>query len=109
VKSSELADNERSFFDPGHPYTMALLSAMPTLEERRSRAGGLLLEGEPPSPLDIPSGCSFRSRCPAGTCKNAIRLHPSLTVRERQDFAACHLVTPPAASGGTGEIHASLT
>jgi len=104
----ELADNERLFFDPGHPYTMALLSAMPTLEKRRYRPEDCLLEGEPPSPLDIPSGCSFRSRCPRAMQK-CDRLHPSLTVRERQDFAACHLVTPPVAPGGTEEIHVSLT
>jgi peptide/nickel transport system ATP-binding protein len=104
----ELADNERLFFDPGHPYTMALLSAMPTLEERRYRPEDCLLEGEPPSPLDIPSGCSFRSRCPQAMQKCG-HLHPSLTVRKRQDFAACHLVTSLAAPGGTGEIPATLT
>jgi oligopeptide/dipeptide ABC transporter ATP-binding protein len=96
----EIADNERLFFDPGHPYTKALLSAMPTLEERRYKPEDCLLEGEPPSPLDIPSGCSFRSRCPRAMQK-CDRLHPILTVRERQDFAACHLVTQPAASGGS--------
>jgi peptide/nickel transport system ATP-binding protein len=91
----ELADNERLFFDPGHPYTMALLSAMPTLEARRYRPEDCLLEGEPPSPLDIPTGCSFRSRCPRAMEK-CERLNPSLTVRGQQDFAACHLVVPPA-------------
>jgi peptide/nickel transport system ATP-binding protein len=100
----ELADNERLFFDPGHPYTMALLSAMPTLEERRYRPEDCLLEGEPPSPLDIPTGCSFRSRCPRAM-EQCDRIHPSLTVRERQDFAAC-LLPSPAAPGGIGEIHA---
>jgi peptide/nickel transport system ATP-binding protein len=93
----ELADNERLFFDPGHPYTMALLSAMPTLEMRRYLPEDCLLEGEPPSPLDIPSGCSFRSRCPRAMDKCA-SLNPSLTVRGQQDFAACHLVVPPALS-----------
>jgi peptide/nickel transport system ATP-binding protein len=102
----ELADNERLFFDPGHPYTMALLSAMPTLEQRRYRPEDYLLEGEPPSPLDIPTGCSFRSRCPR-VMEKCDRLHPVLTVRERQDFAACHLVTSSAATGGTAEMDAS--
>jgi peptide/nickel transport system ATP-binding protein len=99
----ELADNERLFFDPGHPYTKALLSAMPTLERRRYRPEECLLEGEPPSPLDIPAGCSFRSRCPQAVDKCS-RLQPSLTVRGRQDFAACHLVLPPTASGGIGGV-----
>ncbi|MDX3925802.1 MAG: ABC transporter ATP-binding protein [Shinella sp.] len=90
----ELADNERLFFDPGHPYTMALLSAMPTLEDRRYQPEDCLLEGEPPSPIDIPSGCSFKSRCPRAMEKCG-SLHPSLTVRGSQDFAACHLVEVP--------------
>ena len=87
----ELADNERLFFDPGHPYTKALLSAMPTLEERRYRPEDCLLEGEPPSPINIPQGCSFKSRCP-NAMEICERTSPSLTVRETTDFAACHLV-----------------
>jgi peptide/nickel transport system ATP-binding protein len=93
----ELADNERLFFDPGHPYTMALLSAMPTLEERRYQPEDCLLEGEPPSPINIPTGCSFKSRCPRAMEKCG-SLQPVLTVRGSQDFAACHLV--PSVAGG---------
>jgi peptide/nickel transport system ATP-binding protein len=93
----ELADNERLFFDPGHPYTMALLSAMPTLEERRYQPKDCLLEGEPPSPINIPDGCSFKSRCPRAMEKCG-SLQPVLTVRGSQDFAACHLV--PSVAGG---------
>ena len=90
----ELADNQRLFFDPGHPYTMALLSAMPTLEEKRYKPEDCLLEGEPPSPLSIPAGCSFKPRCPRAMdiCNGE---QPFLTVRDEQDFAACHLVARP--------------
>ncbi|MGJ4887856.1 dipeptide ABC transporter ATP-binding protein [Bradyrhizobium sp. HKCCYLRH3099] len=90
----ELADNQRLFFDPGHPYTMALLSAMPTLEDKRYKPEDCLLEGEPPSPLSIPAGCSFKSRCPRAMeiCHGE---QPFLTVRDEQDFAACHLVARP--------------
>ena len=94
----ELANNERLFFDPGHPYTMALLSAMPTLEPRRYRPEDCLMEGEPPSPINLPKGCSFRSRCPRAVDRCAER-PPHLTIRGQRDFAACHLVadpTPPA-------------
>ncbi|WP_370650405.1 dipeptide ABC transporter ATP-binding protein [Neorhizobium galegae] len=89
----ELADNDRLFFDPGHPYTKALLSAMPTLEERRYHPEDCLLEGEPPSPINIPQGCSFKSRCPHAMeiCE---QISPVLTVRGTTDFAACHLVKP---------------
>lgn len=93
----ELAENDRLFFDPGHPYTKALLSAMPTLEERRYQPEDCLLEGEPPSPIDIPAGCSFRSRCPHAFAPCAT-INPSLTVRGDQNFAACHLVVPPLAT-----------
>ncbi len=91
----ELANNERLFFDPGHPYTMALLSAMPTLEPRRYRPEDCLMEGEPPSPINLPKGCSFRSRCPRAVDRCADR-PPHLTIRGQRDFAACHLVADPA-------------
>lgn len=90
----ELAQNERLFFDPGHPYSRALLSAAPTLEERRYRSEDCLLEGEPPSPIDLPPGCAFASRCPHAfeTCRV---LNPALVDRGRDDKAACHLLTTP--------------
>ncbi|KQT52498.1 MULTISPECIES: ABC transporter ATP-binding protein [unclassified Aureimonas] len=97
----ELADNERLFFDPGHPYTKALLSAMPTLEARRYRPEDCLLEGEPPSPIDLPKGCSFRSRCPQAFAPCAYR-NPHLTVRGAQDLASCHLVPSPQALAAQG-------
>ncbi|GJE82028.1 ABC transporter ATP-binding protein [Methylorubrum thiocyanatum] len=87
----ELADNERLFFDPGHPYTRALLSAMPALEARRYRPEDCLMEGEPPSPIDLPQGCAFRSRCPQAF-EACATLPPLLTVRGARDLAACHRV-----------------
>ncbi len=61
----ELADNATLFDNPGHPYSRALLSAVPTLDEHPFKTADHLLDGEPPSPVHIPRGCSFRSRCPA--------------------------------------------
>lgn len=60
----EMAANEDLFFEPRHPYSRALLSAMPTLEQNKFDAAECLLDGEPPSPVHIPPGCSFRTRCP---------------------------------------------
>jgi peptide/nickel transport system ATP-binding protein len=87
----EIADNHHLFFDPQHPYTKALLSAAPTLEEKPFDPSDFLLEGEPPSPIDIPAGCSFASRCPKafGRCRAET---PRLVERSPGRFAACHLL-----------------
>jgi peptide/nickel transport system ATP-binding protein len=87
----EIADNRELFFDPQHPYTKALLSAAPTLEEKPFDPSDFLLEGEPPSPIDIPAGCSFASRCPKafGRCRVEA---PKLAEHTPGRFAACHLL-----------------
>lgn len=86
----ELAPNHKIFFDPSHPYTRALLSAVPAIEERRFKPQNYLLEGEPPSPIEVPLGCSFRTRCPFAMdiCRSK---DPLLTDRDGQGSAACHL------------------
>ncbi|WP_138470734.1 ABC transporter ATP-binding protein [Poseidonocella sp. HB161398] len=86
----EVAPNDRLFFDPGHPYSRALLSAAPTLEERRYDPKDCLLEGEPPSPIDLPPGCAFASRCPQAfdRCRGE---NPGLTARGGRALAACFL------------------
>jgi peptide/nickel transport system ATP-binding protein len=86
----ELADNERTFLDSGHPYTRALLSAVPAIEERPYKAEDYLLEGEPPNPINIPPGCSFRTRCPFAF-ERCAQEDPKLAPRGENDLAACHL------------------
>tara|TARA_B100000780_G_scaffold53122_1_gene33027 strand:- start:148 stop:1968 length:1821 start_codon:yes stop_codon:yes gene_type:complete len=85
----EIAENQELFFEPRHPYSRAMLSAMPTIEKNRYDAKTHLLDGEPPSPVDIPSGCSFRTRCPNAVeaCKT---LDPTLRTNGTT-LVECHL------------------
>ncbi len=68
----ELTDNKTLFENPSHPYSKALLSAVPTLDDHPFKSTDYLLEGEPPSPVHIPAGCVFRTRCPVSmdVCKS---------------------------------------
>ncbi len=86
----EVAPNDRLFFDPKHPYSRALLSAAPTLEERRYRPEDCLLDGEPPSPIDLPPGCAFASRCPHAFDR-CHRENPQLRDCGNSVLAACFL------------------
>lgn len=86
----ELADNEIMFDHSAHPYTRALLSAAPTIEDKPYRTETYLLEGEPPDPVDIPPGCSFRTRCPFAFDRCATE-DPSLVYISDGDSTACHL------------------
>lgn len=87
----ELADNETLFSNPAHPYSRALLSAIPTLDDHPFKSEEHLLEGEPPSPVYIPAGCVFRTRCPVAIdrCKTVDPCSVALT---SSNYAACHLV-----------------
>jgi peptide/nickel transport system ATP-binding protein len=94
-KMVEIADTGGVFYDPGHPYTKALLSAVPTLDERPYRTEDVLLDGEPPSPIDLPPGCSFTARCPEAITTCRLK-EPSLWTRHPGRLAACHVTAPSA-------------
>ncbi len=86
----ELADKEALYARPSHPYTQALLSAIP-LPDPANRRNRIILQGDVPNPANPPKGCHFHLRCPYATerCKTQ---DPVLTELEPGHFAACHLV-----------------
>ena len=106
-KIVEIADNETVFFDPGHPYTRALLSAVPTIEQRRYNTKECLLEGEPPSPINIAPGCTFRPRCPLAfeRCRTE---EPALFIRAAGGRSACFLASPAGDQGASSSIPARI-
>lgn len=87
----EDATNQTVFCNSGHPYTRALLSAVPTVEHRPFASETYLLEGEPPDPVNIPPGCSFRTRCPFAFDACATT-DPALYARGEGEQSACHLM-----------------
>ena len=91
-KVVEIADRKSLYEAPLHPYTRALLSAVPIpdpkLEAQRSRT---VLRGEVPSPLKPPSGCVFHPRCPIAVERCAAQV-PALRPVRPAHFGACHLV-----------------
>jgi peptide/nickel transport system ATP-binding protein len=91
----EQGEAERLFAHPAHPYTRALVSAIPTTERSAARRAPLLLQGDPPSPVDVPTGCAFHPRCPFATAQCRAE-RPALEVLPDGRKVACHRVHEPA-------------
>jgi oligopeptide/dipeptide ABC transporter ATP-binding protein len=89
-KIVELAPAGEITEHPAHPYTKALLSAIPVVD-RRQRRERIILNGEVPSPLHPPSGCRFRTRCPIATGRCAEE-EPTFREVSSSHWAACHYV-----------------
>ncbi len=88
----EIGEKRRIYAAPQHPYTQALLSAVPQPDPDARRAR-IVLEGDVPSPTRIPSGCSFRTRCPLAReiCASE---QPALREVAPGQAAACHFAAP---------------
>jgi oligopeptide/dipeptide ABC transporter ATP-binding protein len=91
----ELTETEHLFSTPRHPYTQALLSAIPLpdpIREREAQATRVLLEGDIPDPSDPPSGCRFRTRCPFATerCRVEEPAWRDLSPAGTPHHVACH-------------------
>ena len=91
-KIVEQADRESLFNDPKHPYTRALLSAVPSADpNRRNRERRITIAGDPPNPINLPPGCRFASRCPLVEERCRVDT-PQLEVVAQTHRVACHLV-----------------
>jgi oligopeptide transport system ATP-binding protein len=93
-KIVELTDRDEIYLNPLHPYTQALMSAVPVpdpvLEEKRQR---IILEGDIPSPASPPEGCNFNTRCPVAI-DVCFEIEPDFIEVRPGHFCACHLVEP---------------
>jgi oligopeptide/dipeptide ABC transporter ATP-binding protein len=100
-KIVEIAPAKELYTNPKHPYTEALLSAVPIPDPTMKRKR-ILLEGDVPSPINPPSGCRFHTRCPyvqPTRCRDEV---PALRDIDGEHAAACHWVEQIR----TGELHA---
>jgi peptide/nickel transport system ATP-binding protein len=104
----EIGPVDALWTDARHPYTRALLAAMPSLDPD-SRTQEPPITGDPPNPIDPPPGCRFHTRCPfaEAVCSvQAPRLSPAVMVRH---MAACHMIDPTSghsrATSPAGETH----
>ncbi len=89
-KLIEIGPANELYHNPIHPYTISLLSAVPVPDPKIARANERVhLEGDVPSPLHMPSGCPFRTRCPRATAKCAESM-PALEEVQPGRFVACH-------------------
>jgi oligopeptide/dipeptide ABC transporter ATP-binding protein len=85
----EMAPSRTLFASPSHPYTRALLAAVPKPDPSRAVQPPPVLGGELPSPLDPPSGCRFRTRCPHAVQRCADEV-PGLRPMPNGAASACH-------------------
>jgi peptide/nickel transport system ATP-binding protein len=103
-KIAELGPVESIYGRSAHPYTRALLSAMPTLDPDR-RTSEPPLAGDPPNPIDPPPGCRFRARCAyaEAVCE---RKDPADALGRAEHLIACHMFLPRSGHSRQGELHA---
>ncbi len=95
---AEIAPTESFFSNPQHPYTQMLLSSIPVVseEEEKYKPQQIHSEGEIPSPVNLPSGCSFHTRCPFATEKCRTE-DPVMIEYDKKHMVRCHMCKPKEA------------
>ncbi len=89
-KIVEIADSEQLYKNPLHPYTKLLLSSIPTIGKKKNK-NRELIKGDLPSPINIPAGCRFNTRCPIAE-QQCMTTEPDLRNITDVHCVACHLV-----------------
>lgn len=84
----EMTTKEELYSNPLHPYTKALLSAIPIPDPKR-KSNRIILKGDLPSPANPPSGCKFRTRCPMA-CEKCAAEAPEYRNVGNEHYVACH-------------------
>jgi len=106
-RAMELSSRDRLYMQPLHPYTSALIKAVPVPDPKLARmASDTGLTGDMPSPLDPPAGCVFHSRCPFSVKRCEIEV-PALRRMENGDWVACHRAEELDLSIGAGDAMTS--
>ena len=101
-KIVEISETDELFANPAHPYTHALLSAIPQPSLEAEKAERIVLSGDVPSPANPPSGCSFHTRCPIAVKGKCDVDEPQLESLSEGHQVACHF---PVEFGGSLPIH----
>jgi peptide/nickel transport system ATP-binding protein len=89
-KMMELGTNDQIVYEPMHPYTIALINAVPVPDPTAKR-GDIVIKGEIPSPINPPSGCRFHTRCPQYIGDICRQKEPPLINMGNDHYVACHL------------------
>ena len=87
----EMGTSEEIFENPSHPYTKALIASIPHADPSRAKTVRVPLEGDVPSPINPPPGCTFHTRCPVveDRCRTQ---HPELVQLGGSHSGSCHLL-----------------